>query len=85
MAKKFHEPIRTCVGCRIKDVQHKLLRLRCEDGNLAVFRGAGRSFYLCNICLNEEKKLAKALMRQCRSSQKDKLMNQLKEIITDDR
>jgi predicted RNA-binding protein YlxR (DUF448 family) len=85
MAKKFHEPIRTCVACRAKEAQHKLTRLQCIDGNLTAFNGSGRSFYLCKNCLEDEKKLTKALMRQCRTSQKDKLMNKLKEIITDDR
>jgi predicted RNA-binding protein YlxR (DUF448 family) len=59
--------------------------VQCKDGNLTAFRGTGRSFYLCKYCLEDEKKLTRALMRQCRSSQKDKLMNTLKEIITDDR
>ncbi len=85
MAKKFHEPLRTCVGCRTKTVQRELLRLQCLDGELTAFSGSGRSFYLCQNCLEDEKKLAKALMRQCRSSQKEKFMNKLKEIITDDR
>ncbi len=85
MAKKFHKPIRTCVGCREKEVQNKLFRLRCVDGTIAAFKGFGRSFYLCENCLADEKKSSRALMRQCRSSQKDKLMNKLKEIITDDR
>ncbi|WP_457747291.1 hypothetical protein [Sulfurimonas sp.] len=85
MAKKFHEPIRMCISCRQRDTQFNLTRLRCENGQLAPFEGIGRSFYLCKICLNEEKKLQKALMRYCRSGEKDKLMNKLKEIITDDR
>jgi len=85
MAKKFHQPIRMCFSCRERHPQKNLLRLKCEDGELSSFNKIGRSFYLCQSCLNEEKKLQKALMRQCRSSQKDKLMNKLKEIITDDR
>jgi len=85
MAKKFHEPIRTCVSCRKKDIQNNLVRLKCENGDLSSFTGLGRSFYLCKICLEEDKKLLKALMRQCRSGEKDKFMNKLKEIIADDR
>jgi len=49
------------------------------------FCGVGRSFYLCKNCMGDEKKLVKSLMRQCRSGDKNKLMNKLKEIITDDR
>jgi len=85
MAKKFHKPTRMCVSCRERDRQSNLTRFRCEDGQLAPFEGVGRSFYLCKSCLSEEKKLQKALMRQCRSGDRDKLMNKLKEIITDDR
>jgi hypothetical protein len=60
-------------------------RLRCVDGNLEVFNGVGRTFYLCGDCLDDEKKLLRSLMRQCKSGDREKLMNKLKEIITDDR
>jgi len=85
MTKKIHLPIRMCVSCRKKDSQNNLVRLQCKEGELDCFNGRGRSFYLCNECLLNEKKLSKSLMRQCRSNKKDKLMNKLKEIITDDR
>jgi len=85
MAEIFHIPLRMCISCRQRDSQSNLLRLQCVDGNIDLFNGRGRSFYLCKNCLTEEKKLSKALMRQCRSGDKDKLMNKLKEIITDDR
>ncbi|MEA1982513.1 MAG: DUF448 domain-containing protein [Campylobacterota bacterium] len=85
MAKIFHQPTRMCISCRGKDVQSSLLRLCCADGNISLFAGNGRSFYFCSNCLEDEKKLSKALMRQCRSSKRDELMNKLKEIITDDR
>jgi predicted RNA-binding protein YlxR (DUF448 family) len=85
MTKKIHQPTRMCISCRERYPQSNLLRLKCEDGELTPFNKVGRSFYLCQSCLKEEKKLQKTLMRQCRSGQKDKLMNKLKEIITDDR
>jgi predicted RNA-binding protein YlxR (DUF448 family) len=85
MAKKFHQPTRMCVSCRSRHPQFELKRFKCEEGELSSYNKAGRSFYLCQSCLDEEKKLQKALMRQCRSGNKDKLMNKLKEIITDDR
>ena len=85
MAEIFHIPLRMCVSCRQRDSQSNLLRLQCIDGNIDIFKGRGRSFYLCKNCLKEERKLSKSLMRQCRSGEKDKLMNKLKEIITDDR
>ncbi len=85
MAKKIHLPTRMCVSCRQRDSQNNLVRLQCNEGELDCFNGRGRSFYLCNECLLNEKKISKSLMRMCRSNKKDKLMNKLKEIITDDR
>ena len=85
MAKKFHQPTRMCVSCRNRDTQFQLLRLQCLKGEISAFNGLGRSFYLCQSCLKEDKRLFRALMRQCKSSEKDKLMNKLKEIIADDR
>jgi predicted RNA-binding protein YlxR (DUF448 family) len=74
-----------CVSCRERDAQNNLFRLQCIDGSLTRFMGVGRSFYLCKNCIDQEKKVYKALMRQCRSNDKDKLTNKLKEIVTDDR
>ena len=85
MAKKFNQPLRVCISCRQSDIQNKLIRLQCENAQLSLFRGNGRSFYLCKVCLVDQKKVLKALMRQCRSGDKDKFSNILKEIITDDR
>jgi len=85
MATKFHIPTRMCVSCRNRDTQNALLRLQCKDGSLESFHGTGRSFYICKVCLNDEKRVAKSLMRQCRTSEKERLTNRLKEIITDDR
>lgn len=85
MAENFHIPLRMCVSCRQRDSQSNLLRFQCINGNIDQFKKRGRSFYVCKNCLQEERKLSKALMRQCRSANKDKLMNKLKEIIIDDR
>jgi len=85
MAKKFHKPVRMCVACRQKDTQDKLLRLQCENGLLREYGGIGRSFYICNSCLSCDGKAIKAIMRQCKSKERDKFTSRLKEIITDDR
>ena len=85
MAKKFHLPIRMCISCREKQAQNQLLRIQCIDGSIEIFDGIGRSFYICKNCLPQEKQVIKALMRQCRSGDKDKFTNRLKEIIPDDR
>jgi len=84
MAENFHQPTRMCISCRKREAQKNLIRLQCKDGSLEVYKMNGRSFYLCKNCIKEEKKVLKSLMRQCRSGEKDKLMNKLKEIITDD-
>jgi len=84
MAKKFYIPIRMCISCRERLSQDKLLRFRCQNGDLSKFAGYGRSFYICEKCLCEEKKLAKALMRQCKNPDKDKLTFRLKEIVADE-
>ena len=85
MAKKFHKPVRMCASCRERDTQDKLFRLQCLEGLLLKYSGVGRSFYICKNCLSQEKKLLKAIMRQCKSGEKDKFTSRLKEIIADDR
>ncbi|MCF6330860.1 MAG: hypothetical protein L3I99_04860 [Sulfurimonas sp.] len=85
MAKKLHQIIRMCISCRGRNIQKNMQRLQCVDGILKIFDGDGKTFYLCDNCLDDDKKLLKALMRQCKSSNKEKLMNKLKEIIADDR
>ena len=85
MAKKFHQVVRMCISCRNRHEQKLLVRLQCKEGLLETFTNNGRSFYLCNDCLSNEKKIVKVLMRQCKSGDKERLVNRLKEIITDDR
>ena len=38
----------------------------CKDAVLQRYNGIGRSFYLCSECLNEGKKIKKALSRVCK-------------------
>lgn len=85
MAKKFHQPVRMCVSCRKRDAQEKLIRLQCVNGSLSAYEMGGRSFYLCLECTQQDKNVSKSLMRQCKSKEKEKLMNKLKEIIADGR
>ncbi len=84
MAQKIYNPTRMCVSCREKFAQKNLLRLRCKNGALSLFEGVGRSFYFCKICLDDDKRVAKVLMRTCRSGNKDELINKLKEIVTNE-
>ncbi|MEA1920885.1 MAG: DUF448 domain-containing protein [Campylobacterota bacterium] len=83
MARKFHKPQRMCVTCRGKFAQSELVRLQCQDRELIAYTSQGRSFYLCKTCIDEAKRCAKSLARQCKSGELEKLMNQLREIIID--
>lgn len=84
MAKKFNQPIRMCIVCRQRDIQSNFTRLQCDNSQLSLFSGEGRSFYICLHCLDDEKKVLKSLMRQCKSGDKEKLMSKLKEMITNE-
>jgi len=46
-------------------------RFQCKENELMTFSGIGRSFYICNNCIND-KKLDKILKRICKT---DKIKN----------
>lgn len=82
--------LRTCIFCRTKTEQNKLLRFKCEDKKLVLFNNYGRSFYICKDCtsklqsdINQKdyKKFEKALCRECKN--KDTYVLQLKEMLAD--
>jgi len=75
--------IRTCIVCRTKMPQRLLNRLQCKEKKLIAFSGIGRSFYICNSCLDDETKLGKALYRHCKN--KDEYIVQLREILANGR
>jgi len=75
--------IRTCVVCRERMAQKLLNRLQCKDKKLIAFSGIGRSFYICDNCLENESKLEKALYRNCKN--KDEYIVQLREILANGR
>jgi predicted RNA-binding protein YlxR (DUF448 family) len=84
MAPKHNEPIRMCIACRTRIEQKSLFRLQCNKEGLSRFDGNGRSFYLCENCL-EGKQTARALARQCKRGDIENLLIQLKEIVADGR
>lgn len=55
--KRFLSPnaIRMCICCRGRYQQSDLLRLRVENASIILFSGSGRSFYLCDGCINSNK------------------------------
>jgi len=60
------EPIRMCIACRGRFVQQTLIRLQCdkEQSLLVFFTGSGRSFYLCESCI-DHKKTPNMLAKNC--------------------
>lgn len=79
------KPLRMCIVCRTRLTKVDLVRLKCENKKLVSYNGYGRSFYICNKCLDENlpdntKRLEKALFRECKN--KDEYIVQLKEILT---
>ena len=82
MRKKYSGPLRMCIACRKREEQHLLLRLQCDERSLRPYSGLGRSFYLCPECCTSNR-TAKALARQCKSGETQRLLSELKEIVTD--
>jgi len=62
--------IRMCVVCRERFYQNELNRLQCKDKRLISFSGIGRSFYVCNECINT-KKFINYIAKICKVSKED--------------
>ena len=62
-----NEPIRMCIACRERELQKKLIRLQQDNSTIFPYTGQGRSFYLCNICSANDKKI-KGLTKRFRLS-----------------
>ncbi len=62
----MHKPIRMCINCRKRFYQEELNRFQCENKNLILFKGEGRSFYICNSCINNNNTIKK-LTRLCKT------------------
>lgn len=72
------QPIRMCVACRSRHPQNTLIRLRQNGKDVVAYDGTGRSFYLCNICVKNERKV-KGLVKRFKqdSEQFTKLLTKL--------
>jgi len=46
-----------CITCRKRESQRTLIRLQLVDNRIVVYRGFGRSIYLCRACSLNEKKM----------------------------
>jgi predicted RNA-binding protein YlxR (DUF448 family) len=53
---KKSQPIRMCITCRSRHPQKSLIRLKQDGKEIVAFDGTGRSFYLCQACVKDEKK-----------------------------
>lgn len=64
MVGKQHIPIRMCIVCKERSSQSLLNRF-CVSNSSISKKITGRSFYICNQCLNkfDEKKIKKALFK----------------------
>lgn len=75
MCLKAHEPIRSCVVCRKKDLQVNLLRFQVLDNEL-IFdlkrKLPGRGFYVCdnNQCIEELTIWKKKKLKRLQTKQK---------------
>lgn len=76
---KKSQPIRMCIACRSKHPQNTLIRLKQEGKDVIAFDGKGRSFYLCDICSTNEKKI-KGLVK--RFQQNESQFTALVEMLT---
>ena len=54
---KKSQPTRMCIACRSRHPQNTLIRLKHEGNEVVAFDGKGRSFYLCDVCVKNEKKI----------------------------
>ncbi len=73
------QPIRMCITCRSRHPQKSLIRLKLEDESIVAFNAKGRSFYLCDICSINEKKI-KGLAKRFKQN-KECLVKFLKELV----
>ena len=60
--KKKAIKVRMCVACRGRFAQDSLKRLQIKNGEVVAFSGFGRSFYLCDSCI-ESKNCEKILSK----------------------
>ncbi len=87
MTNKLNYPIRMCIICKGRFVKSKLFRFQIKEQCIIAFSGHGRSFYICEQCLNiDQKRLQKALSSRCNFVIKiDDCGKKLKEIATNGR
>ena len=78
---KKSQPIRMCIACRSRHPQNTLIRLKLSGKDVVVYDGQGRSFYLCDDCVKNEKKV-KGLVKRFKQD-KERFIKLLKELLND--
>ncbi|MRJ02835.1 MAG: DUF448 domain-containing protein [Epsilonproteobacteria bacterium] len=73
------KPVRMCIYCRKRFDQGELHRFHCRQREIVPFDGRGRSFYICDSCIGQER-LSKSLARICKIDPSSAL-KMLKEIL----
>jgi predicted RNA-binding protein YlxR (DUF448 family) len=76
---KKSQPIRMCITCRNRHPQNSLIRLKQEAKDVIAYNGSGRSFYLCILCSQDEKKI-KGLVKRFKQD-KEQFTKLLKELM----
>ncbi|GEM_PF-735694 len=61
--KTKSRPVRMCVVCRGRFDKFALNRFGREGERLVKNNVNGRSFYICSVCLKDEKRLQKSLLK----------------------
>lgn len=67
-----------CIACRSRLPQNNLIRLKQVNNHIVRYDGIGRSFYLCDECSTNEKKI-KGLIKRFKENE-ERLVELLKEL-----
>ena len=76
---KKSQPVRMCISCRSRHPQNSLIRLKQVGQDVMASDGKGRSFYLCEACVKNEKKI-KGLTKRFKQDE-ERFVKLLKELI----
>lgn len=71
-----------CIACRNRHPQNSLIRLRQVENDVVISDGKGRSFYLCDSCSTNEKKI-KGLVKRFKQD-KERFTKLLKELVNNE-
>jgi predicted RNA-binding protein YlxR (DUF448 family) len=76
-------PVRMCVVCKSRLIKKYLHRFQIKNGILRMFEKDGRSFYICEVCLNgNQQKLIKTINQKYSLTLSYKSGKNFKEIIS---